>query len=66
VRAGLRERALTGAARATVIELVPQEHYPRLRGAAALVAMPAFAALVGRVSRMPKRFNLFIPPREEP
>ena len=46
VRAGLRERALTAAAKATPIEVVPQEQYPRLRGAAALVALPAFAAPV--------------------
>lgn len=46
VRAGLAERALTPAAGATPIQIVPQEQYPRLRGAAALVAAPAFAAPV--------------------
>jgi len=46
VRAGLVERALTPAAGATPIEIVPLEQYPRLRGAAALVAVPEFAAPV--------------------
>ena len=44
VRAGLAERALTPSAGATPIQIVPAEQYPRLRGAAALVALPAFAA----------------------
>jgi predicted NBD/HSP70 family sugar kinase len=43
VRAGLAERALTPPAGATPITVVPPEQYPRLRGAAALVAAPAFA-----------------------
>jgi predicted NBD/HSP70 family sugar kinase len=46
VREGLRERVLAPAARHGDIEIVtvpPQEH-PRLRGAAALVSAPAFAA----------------------
>jgi predicted NBD/HSP70 family sugar kinase len=46
VRAGLVERALTPSAAATPIQIVPAEQYPRLRGAAALVAVPAFAAPV--------------------
>jgi predicted NBD/HSP70 family sugar kinase len=44
VRSGLAERALTPPAGATPITIVPPEQYPRLRGAAALVAAPAFAA----------------------
>ena len=43
VRSGLAERALTPPAGATPITVVPPEQYPRLRGAAALVAAPAFA-----------------------
>jgi N-acetylglucosamine repressor len=43
VRAGLAERALTPAAGATPIVIVPPEQYPRLRGAAALVASRSFA-----------------------
>src|SRR5829696_200357 len=43
VRAGLSERALTPAAGATPIVVVPPEQYPRLRGAAALVAARSFA-----------------------
>lgn len=43
VRAGLAERALTPSARATTIVTVAPEQYPRLRGAAALVAAPSFA-----------------------
>ena len=46
VRAALAERALTPSAGATPITVVPPEHYPRLRGAAALVAAPAFAKTV--------------------
>ena len=46
VRAALAERALTSPAGATPITVVPPEHYPRLRGAAALVAAPAFAKAV--------------------
>jgi N-acetylglucosamine repressor len=44
VRIGLRERTLTEFAAATEIRVVPAEEYPRLRGAVALVAAPAFAA----------------------
>jgi len=43
VRAGLAERALTPPAGTTPITIVPPEQYPRLRGAAALVAAPSFA-----------------------
>ena len=46
VRAALAERALTPPAGATPITVVPPEQYPRLRGAAALVAAPAFAKAV--------------------
>lgn len=46
VRAGLAERALTPPAGATPITIVPPEQYPRLRGAAALVAAPSFAERV--------------------
>jgi predicted NBD/HSP70 family sugar kinase len=46
VRTGLAERALTPSAAATPIQVVPLEQYPRLRGAAALVSAPAFAAPV--------------------
>jgi predicted NBD/HSP70 family sugar kinase len=43
VRSALAERALTPSAAATPIVIVPPEQYPRLRGAAALVAAPSFA-----------------------
>jgi predicted NBD/HSP70 family sugar kinase len=43
VRAGLAERALTPSAGATPIIIVPSEQYPRLRGAAALIAASSFA-----------------------
>jgi N-acetylglucosamine repressor len=43
VRAALAERALTPPAGAIPITVVPAEQYPRLRGAAALVAAPSFA-----------------------
>lgn len=43
VRGGLAERALTPAAGAIPIVIVPPEQYPRLRGAAALVAARSFA-----------------------
>src|SRR5712671_6187614 len=43
VRAGLAERALTSFAGATPIVVVPAEQYPRLRGAAALIAARSFA-----------------------
>lgn len=44
VRSGLRERTLTDFGGATEIRVVPAEDHPRLRGAVALVAAPAFAA----------------------
>lgn len=44
VRAGLAERSLTHSSSATPITIVPSEQYPRLRGAAALVAASSFAA----------------------
>jgi N-acetylglucosamine repressor len=44
VRAALRERTLTEFGGATEIVVVPAEEHPRLRGAVALVAAPAFAA----------------------
>jgi N-acetylglucosamine repressor len=44
VRAALRERTLTDFGGATEIRVVPAEEHPRLRGAVALVAAPAFAA----------------------
>ncbi len=43
VRAGLAERVLTQSAGATPIILVPPEQYPRLRGAASLVAARSLA-----------------------
>jgi predicted NBD/HSP70 family sugar kinase len=43
VRTALSERALAPAGGATPIVVVPPEQYPRLRGAAALVAAPSFA-----------------------
>jgi N-acetylglucosamine repressor len=46
VRTALSERALTPAAAATEIRPVAASEYPRLQGAAALVAAPAFAAPV--------------------
>jgi predicted NBD/HSP70 family sugar kinase len=46
VRAALKERALTPAAGATDIRPVAASEHPRLRGAAALVVSPAFAAPV--------------------
>ncbi len=44
VRTALRERTLTEFGGATEIHVVPAEDHPRLRGAVALVAAPAFAA----------------------
>jgi predicted NBD/HSP70 family sugar kinase len=44
VRSALSERALTSAAAETVILIARNADYPRLRGAAALVAAPTFAA----------------------
>ncbi len=46
VRSAMAERALTPAAAETDIRPVAATEYPRLRGAAALVAAPAFAAPV--------------------
>jgi len=46
VRAALAERALTPAAATTDIRPVASHEHPRLQGAAALVASPAFAAPV--------------------
>jgi predicted NBD/HSP70 family sugar kinase len=46
VRTALGERALTSAAAETEIRPVAAAEYPRLQGAAALVAAPAFAAPV--------------------
>jgi N-acetylglucosamine repressor len=43
VRTALAERVLTKSAGATPIVIVPPEQYPRLRGAAALVAAQSFA-----------------------
>jgi len=44
VRAALKERALTDLTARTDIRTVSVDEHPRLRGAAALVAAPAFAA----------------------
>jgi N-acetylglucosamine repressor len=44
VRSALKERTLTDFGGATEISVVPAEEHPRLRGAVALVAAPAFAA----------------------
>lgn len=44
VRGALRERTLTEFGGITEIYIVPAEEHPRLRGAVALVAAPAFAA----------------------
>jgi predicted NBD/HSP70 family sugar kinase len=44
VRSAVNERVLTEAAERTPIHLAPAVEYPRLRGAAALVAAPTFAA----------------------
>lgn len=44
VRSALSERALTSAAAETAILIARNADYPRLRGAAALVAAPTFAA----------------------
>jgi predicted NBD/HSP70 family sugar kinase len=46
VRSAMAERALTPAATSTPISPVNATEYPRLQGAAALVAAPAFAAPV--------------------
>ncbi len=44
VRDAIKERTLTAALGETPIRIVPAVEYPRLRGAAALVTAPAFAA----------------------
>jgi predicted NBD/HSP70 family sugar kinase len=44
VRGALRERTLTEFGGTTEVHIVPAEEHPRLRGAVALVAAPAFAA----------------------
>ena len=44
VRDALREQALIREPGETEIRVVPLSEYPRLRGAAALVSTPAFAA----------------------
>ncbi|HEY0930941.1 MAG TPA: ROK family protein [Gemmatimonas sp.] len=44
IREAIRERALTAAGAATPIVAEPASDHPRLRGAAALVAAPTFAA----------------------
>jgi predicted NBD/HSP70 family sugar kinase len=44
VRAALRERALTAAAARTPLRVSSTHEHPRLRGAAALIAAPTFAA----------------------
>ncbi len=46
VRAGLAERALLRRQAETSLVVVSADEYPRLKGAAALVAAPAFAAPV--------------------
>jgi len=44
VRQGISERALIGAAGRTPLRVTSTHEYPRLRGAAALIAAPTFAA----------------------
>ena len=44
VRMAIKERTLTGLLGETPLRIVPAVEYPRLRGAAALVTAPAFAA----------------------
>jgi N-acetylglucosamine repressor len=44
VREALASRALTDAAARTLLRVRPTQDYPRLKGAAALIAVPAFAA----------------------
>ncbi|HBB87711.1 MAG TPA: hypothetical protein DC047_08865 [Blastocatellia bacterium] len=44
VRSAMVERALTEAASRTPLRITPAQEYPRLRGAAALIAAPTFAA----------------------
>ena len=44
VRSAMAERTLTDAAGRTPLRITPAPEYPRLRGAAALIAAPTFAA----------------------
>jgi predicted NBD/HSP70 family sugar kinase len=44
VSKGISERALTEAASRTPLRLIPAQDHPRLKGAAALIAAPSFAA----------------------
>src|SRR5438132_1070454 len=44
VRSAIAERTLTDAAARTPLRITPVQEYPRLRGAAALIAAPTFAA----------------------
>ena len=44
VKGGLAERALTDAAARTPLRVTSTQDYPRLKGAAALIAAPTFAA----------------------
>jgi N-acetylglucosamine repressor len=44
VRSAMLERTLTEAAARTPLRITPAQEYPRLRGAAALIAAPTFAA----------------------
>jgi hypothetical protein len=44
VRVALAERALTDAAARTPLRVPAAQEFPRLRGAAALIAAPTFAA----------------------
>lgn len=44
VRSAMVERTLTEAAARTPLRITPAQEYPRLRGAAALIAAPTFAA----------------------
>jgi N-acetylglucosamine repressor len=44
VRSAMAERTLTDAAARTPLRITPAQEYPRLRGAAALIAAPTFAA----------------------
>ncbi len=44
VRSAMIERTLTEAAARTPLRITPAQEYPRLRGAAALIAAPTFAA----------------------
>jgi len=44
VRSAMAARTLTDAAARTPLKITPAQEYPRLRGAAALIAAPSFAA----------------------